>query len=264
LCGPSTFTYSINTTVANAVTYTWRISVAGALINGQPSPVTVPAATPGVTVTFPANFTNTGTLYVKSNSGCGSSAERSLSLKAKPDPATAIFGKDTVCRSTTEPYSVTPRQGVTIWTWTVPNSVSISSGQNTANVNLTFNSTTGSRSIKVTAKNTCGSSTAFTKSVLAIACLRMAEQLEQNGLALDAYPNPANDGLYVSMESEHEGLVSIQLHDLSGRLVYQEQRYIQQGSSLMQLDVSGFVNGMYILSIHGQEIRAAERISISR
>lgn len=92
----------------------------------------------------------------------------------------------------------------------------------------------------------------------------MAEQLEQNGLALDAYPNPANDGLYVSMESEHEGLVSIQLHDLSGRLVYQEQRYIQQGSSLMQLDVSGFVNGMYILSIHGQEIRAAERISISR
>ncbi|MCE2847214.1 MAG: T9SS type A sorting domain-containing protein, partial [Sphingobacteriales bacterium] len=264
LCGPSSFTYNINTTVANAVSYTWRISVAGALINGQPSPVTVPAATPGVTVTFPANFTNTGTLYVKSNSGCGSSAERSLSLKAKPDPATAIFGKDTVCRSTTEPYSVTPRQGVTIWTWTVPNSVSISSGQNTANVNLTFNSTTGSRSIKVTAKNTCGSSTAFTKSVLAIACLRMAEQLEQNGLALDAYPNPANDGLYVSMESEHEGLVSIQLHDLSGRLVYQEQRYIQQGSSLMQLDVSGFVNGMYILSIHGQEIRAAERISISR
>jgi len=263
LCGPSTFTYGINTTVPNAVSYTWRTTIAGALINGQPSPVTVSAGSPNVTISYPSTFTTTGTLYVKSNNGCGSSTERSLSLKANPNSPTAIIGKDTVCKSTTEPYSVTPKQGVTIWSWTVPNSVTILSGQNTANVSLAFNSTTGNRSIRLIARNSCGSSTAFTKSVLVITCLRMAEQMQETGLGLDAYPNPATDGMFISMESLVEEFATIRIHDLSGRLVYQESRIVPEGHSLMQLDVSGYAPGMYVLSVNGQELRSTLRISIT-
>jgi hypothetical protein len=263
LCGPSTFTYSIGAGVANALSYTWRTTVSGALINGLPSPATVPQTVTTVTVTYPAGFSNTGTLYVRANNTCGSSSERSLSLKAKPNPATAIFGKDTVCRNNTEIYSVTPRQGVTTWTWTKPNSVAIVSGQGTSQVALAFNNTTGNRTIKVTATNACGSSTAKSKTVLAIACNRL-ELSDVSNFNLDVYPNPANDFLLLNFEVLSDQQMQMSVFDLAGRMVNHQGIEALTGFNSYRMDAGALQPGMYLITLQGKEGSAQVRVMVER
>jgi hypothetical protein len=263
LCGPSTFTYTIGAGVANALSYTWRTTIAGVLINGLPSPATVPQTATTVTVTYPAGFSTTGTLYVRANNTCGISAERSLSLKAKPNPATAILGKDTVCRNTTEIYSVTPRQGVTTWTWTKPNSVALVSGQGTSQVSLAFNSTTGSRTIKVTATNACGSSTAFSKTVLAVACNR-SDLSDVSSFNLDVYPNPANDFLLMNFEVRTDQQMQMFVFDLAGRLVHQQGIDALAGLNSYRMDAEALQPGMYLINLQGKEGTAQVRVMVER
>ncbi len=67
----------------------------------------------------------------------------------------AITGTTTVCSGTTgETYSVTPEAGAS-YAWTVPAGSSITSGQGTSSIEVTFGTNSGN--VSVTATNTCSS-----------------------------------------------------------------------------------------------------------
>ncbi|MEP7265068.1 MAG: hypothetical protein ABI772_11250, partial [Bacteroidota bacterium] len=116
LCNQSNVPYTINA-VTNAKNYTWRSTIAGVRFNGNYGPYTTTYTSVNITYT---TFT-TGQIFVKANNGCGSSAERSLTVNAKPAVPAIINGPVSVCDAQLGvAYSTSAVANTTTYNWTVP------------------------------------------------------------------------------------------------------------------------------------------------
>ncbi len=257
VCG-GVFNYNVKINNA-AVTYTWRTTVAGALINNQASPVTTTDTM--VSVTWPVSATG-GSLFVKANNACGSSAERSLTIAMIPATPTSITGLDTVCAGTTNSYSTSTLFGATTYTWTVPSTVTLQSGQGTSSIVLKFGSTAGTRAIKVKAGNACGTTSNFTKNVQAVTCPRLGELVDGNTFEMDAYPNPTSELLNIVFNSETSSDYNVMLLDLSGRVLKNERFSALEGENRISWMLSEYSSGTYLLTIFGEKGKSQLRIVV--
>jgi len=264
LCGVTSVTYSMPAVITGAISYTWRIKLAGALINGLPSPVTVPANQLSVVITYPSTWNGIDTIFVRSNNGCGSSTERSLRVISRPGQAGVISGPTTVCvNAVNQSYTTAAAVGATSYTWTVPSGITLASGQGTNTVGLNFNATAATRSISVVASNACGAGTSRSLSVTSQACPRLADG--NNGIpVLEMYPNPAKDLVTVVLQTYSAENMYLTLTDVSGRSVLAESRSFQEGLSQFNLDVSSFSAGIYLLSLEGTSGSYKARLLIER
>lgn len=143
--------------VVGATSYTWGIPAGATLVSGQ--------GTTSVVINFPSTYTS-GSLTVKSNAACGSSANKTL-IVAKKIPAIpgTITGITDVCDSISASkdvlYSIAPVALATSYVWSIntPNA-SIVSGQGTTSVLVRFTSAYTSGVLSVKAARTCGESPA--------------------------------------------------------------------------------------------------------
>ncbi len=147
-CNGSSQTYSV-TPVNGATSYTW----------------TLPGTYSGTSTTASINATigaTGGTISVTANNTCGSSTARTLAVTTANAPAQpgTISGTAAVCPGSSQTYSVTPVNGATAYTWTMPNGWTGTS--TTSSITTTVGNAGGT--ISVTANNTCGASTARTLS----------------------------------------------------------------------------------------------------
>ncbi|MEJ7913420.1 MAG: hypothetical protein WKF70_09720, partial [Chitinophagaceae bacterium] len=110
VCG-QTSTYSISA-VTGASTYTWTVPTGASIVSGQ--------GTAAIQVNFTSSFTS-GSICVKANNSCGSSAIKCLTVSGKPTMNGGIFGPTTVCsRQADVTSSIPAATGATSYTWTVP------------------------------------------------------------------------------------------------------------------------------------------------
>jgi extracellular elastinolytic metalloproteinase len=149
----STVSYSINK-VNYATSYSWSVS-AGMNIISIVSDTTV-------FVSFNSGFT-TGTIGVVANNNCSSSSQRVLTVKATlPTTPSAIIGSSNVCsfvgQLTPATYSVSPVSGAASYLWTAPANSTITAGQGTASIELSFNANFTGGTLTVKAIAACGNS----------------------------------------------------------------------------------------------------------
>ncbi len=151
VCPGDSRTYSV--TLVAGVTYSWTPPTGGNITGGQ--------GTNSINVTYDNNFTTTGTLSVTANNICGASAARSLNiLRNTPSTPGLISGQAlAVCANTIQAYSVANVSGIT-YSWTAPAGASISSGQGSNSVAVTFGSGFTSGTLSVNASNSCSTSSA--------------------------------------------------------------------------------------------------------
>jgi hypothetical protein len=64
-----------------------------------------------------------------------------------------------------------------------------------------------------------------------------------------AYPNPTTDLLFVGVNTTLEGRMDMQLWDMQGRLVGTNTAFANAGQNSLTVDMSGLVDGMYILHL---------------
>ena len=152
-CQGTNANYSV--TPVSGVVYTWIVPSGWTIISGQ--------GTSSMTVTVG----NTGGIIsvIPSNS-CGNGLSRSLAVNPLLLPSTAgpITGSPAPCQgSVGNIYSINPVSNATGYTWTVPNTWTITSGQNTTSISAAAGTSGGS--ITVTASNTCGNSNTATFTV---------------------------------------------------------------------------------------------------
>jgi hypothetical protein len=83
------------------------------------------------------NFT-TGSICVTAANACGNSASKCLSLTNKPPTPASITGPSSVCPNQAGVAFSTPLVSPYTYTWTVPSSVSIASGQGTDIVSVNW------------------------------------------------------------------------------------------------------------------------------
>ncbi len=160
--GATSQSYSISS-VTNATTYTWTVPTGWSITAGQ--------GTTSITVTAGSAGQN-GNITVTAGNSCGTSSAQSLAVTVIATPSTpgTISGTTTQCAgATSQTYSISSVTYATTYTWTVPTGWSITAGQGSTSITVTAGSAGQNGNITVTAGNTCGTSSAQTLAVTAIA-----------------------------------------------------------------------------------------------
>ena len=79
------------------------------------------------------------------------------------------------------------------------------------------------------------------------------------------YPNPASDVLNIALTLPHTGGVTLELYDLTGRVVASKNIKVSSAGELTeQIDVSVLANGVYILRANQGSLSASERAVVAR
>ena len=151
-CTNSTITFT-NTSYGSVTTYAWDFG-SGA------SPATSTSSGP-VTVTYTTSGTKTIALTVTGPGGTNTITKTNyITTYAPPSAAGAITGASALCSNslTGKTYSISAVAGATTYVWTVPTGSTITSGQGTTSINVSFSSIGGT--VVVTAMNgSCASAT---------------------------------------------------------------------------------------------------------
>ena len=145
-CSSSSGNYSI-AQVAGASGYLWTVS-------GDAS---VAGSGTSVTVNFGASFSS-GTLCVKALLPCGyQSAQRCLNITNGVGSISAINGSFAICPGQSGlVYSVSPVGNAALYTWTVPNNITILSGQGTNSITVSAGAGFTLGNICISATSSCG------------------------------------------------------------------------------------------------------------
>ncbi|MBC7534762.1 MAG: SGNH/GDSL hydrolase family protein [Ferruginibacter sp.] len=149
---PNNAVYSI-AALANATTYNWTVPTGAAIVSGQ--------GTTSITVSFNSNFGSVDTLKVAGGICTNSAPSKLVLFKTLPSIPGAITGPVDVCPFIGQPanatYSIAAVANATSYTWTLPTGATIVSGQGTTSVQVSYNNTFVSGSIKVASIANCGS-----------------------------------------------------------------------------------------------------------
>jgi len=239
LCAGTCGVYTIPP-VAKATSYLWTTTGGLTIQSGQ--------GTTTVTVCAPVGFTS-GELRVRAVNCKGQSSERKMSIKVKklPGQPGSISGPSTVCvGSTTYKYTSGSSSDATSYSWTVTgvtNNIVSTSGKD---IFVQFLSS-GTATLTVRGVNFCGQSvTPRTKTVNVVICPRFADG--SSVTEVKAYPNPVKDLLNVSFISDMQQSYVVKLMDMTGRVMYNEDRTAAEGENTMEINVSGMSSGIYMLN----------------
>ena len=234
-CGLTTAAYSI-APVIGATGYTWTAPT-GATIVGNGTSATATFATP-----------STGNISVTATNGCTTSTARTLAInKLEPAPGVITGPISGLCARDTATYSIVPIAGATGYNWFVPAGMVILNGQGTNSIFVNSIGTSNG-SIKVAAKNACGTGTS---SSLAINCLNplgmISEEVNDNLFSL--YPNPVSDEFTVQINNlqltGNNQQIKIEMYDVLGKIVLQS--LIQNQTST--INISHLNKGIYFVKL---------------
>ena len=136
----------------------------------------------------------------------------SLAIDAPPQPG-AITGIDTLCENSSgNVYSISAVPGATSYTWSVPAGSSITAGQGTTSITVTFGITSGN--VSVTATNGCGTSSArnlaikLTTNTLAAVTAQAATSVERTKFTANWTAGAGVTKDYYLDVSENSGVTS--------------------------------------------------------
>ncbi|MEI7982731.1 MAG: hypothetical protein WCI71_13855, partial [Bacteroidota bacterium] len=147
-------TNTIYATEHNMTGYIWNISEGGEITAG--------AGTDSISATWTAFGDQWVSVTFSSESGCTapSPAVLNVTVHTPPDAAGTITGPATVFKGQTGvSYSIAPLANATGYVWNLPSGATITSGENTANIVVSFSATATSGNMNVRGTNTCGNGT---------------------------------------------------------------------------------------------------------
>ena len=139
--------YSISS-VSGATNYTWTVPPSASITSGQ--------GTTSISVNYGCGASS-GSVTVTPSNGSGSGGSSSLAVAVTGvDAAGPISGLSTVCVGQTgDTYSIASVNGATTYTWAVPPGASITGGQGTTSITVTWGSTGGNVTVTPANANGC-------------------------------------------------------------------------------------------------------------
>ena len=173
--------------IAGAGYYVWTLPSGAAIASG--------IGTTNITVNYAANATS-GNITVYGNNLCGngtSSPNYAVTVTALPSSAGNIAGPAAVCKgSSGVVYSVTQIANATGYTWTLPAGATITSGQNSNSITVSFSTAAVSGNITVLGTNSCGSGTISPSFALTVNPVPAAPAVTVNGVVLSSNASTGN------------------------------------------------------------------------
>ena len=133
------------------------------------------------------------------------------------------------------------------YTWLVPSDATITSGQGTAAIKVTWGTSSGD--IAVYGSNICGASQVRSKFINAIPP-SLQKSSEPTELAVQVnvvYPNPAIDEVTVQLVGKSVEKITMQVTDVAGKIILQRQVKTMPGVNKQTLDISNLAKGNYYI-----------------
>ncbi|MFM7106648.1 MAG: T9SS type A sorting domain-containing protein, partial [Flavobacteriales bacterium] len=160
-----------------------------------------------ITLSIPSSFTS-GTLSVTATNSCGATSSRSTTLTAVPATPASISGPASACPSQTGLVFTTPAVTGLTQSWAVPTGAVITAGQGTTSMTCTWGTTSGNVSVRNV--NSCGQSTAFTKSVAIATCMEILNEETEviEGInKIEVFPNPSSGVVTIRSNGSIDGVI---------------------------------------------------------
>lgn len=236
---------SYSVPLVSGVTYNWTATNSATVTpSGNTASVDFSTAT-----SFPVN------VCVTASNACATSSPRCLNnIKGVPANPASLTGPTTVCfNATGVSYTASASAGATSYRWSAPSGCVISDGVNNGNplittaTTVTVNFGTVSGNIGVIAQNACGNSGTKTLAVTVNACTRESVSEVLNTAVL--IPNPVSGNASLKFILPQSATVTVQLFDLSGRLLKSFVAEGMEGMNELPVDFSSFPKGAYHLNI---------------
>jgi Secretion system C-terminal sorting domain/PKD domain len=76
------------------------------------------------------------------------------------------------------------------------------------------------------------------------------------------YPNPTDDLAYLNLNSSYEGQATINIMGIDGRLITQFMRDVIFGDNTLELDLSAYEKGIYLVEIISDKDRAVSKLMV--
>ena len=83
-----------------------------------------------------------------------------------------------------------------------------------------------------------------------------------NQLHFNVYPNPTHGNLTVQFNSGNESSYQFKMVDVTGRIIMNELKSVQQGLNSFDFNVTDYAKGIYILQIGSHEGNEQVRIVV--
>jgi len=87
---------------------------------------------------------------------------------------------------------------------------------------------------------------------------------EDNPNAFALYPNPASSHVYLELYAPQNDAVSIELHDIRGRVVLKDVQEVSAGNHQLTLDLEEVTTGTYFLQVRTSNQKWLEKLIISK
>ena len=248
LCPLTSATFSI-APVPKATSYNWTAGAGLNILSGQGTNSIVVSALPGFI---------SSTLKVYASNCKGISGTKTIEITGLPAQPGSITGNNSVCKTQTKAYSISPLLNASTYNWTISGGGVISSGQGTPNVNVDFSfATISSLALSVTADNSCGSSLPKTKNIsVNLNCKLFSAESEDNNNFLSSvsvYPNPTSGKLNIFFGSDLKTQVSLKVIDVLGNVVFNNSILALIHTNQKEIDLSSLTKGIYMLILENQE-----------
>ncbi len=240
LCYGGIYTYSINP-VQGATSYTWNVPPGIPILNNTGT---------SITLNVPAGIVHER-LSVVANNTCGLSVPRNFGLWGRPSKPRIVGTSAVTANQTDLTYRVPNPQPRTTYTWTVPNSATLVSGQGTSRIVVNWGA--ASDSISVSASNDCNYTRQIFYSVSVTSGFAGNSEnnakVTENNKMISVYPNPTQGKakLLFTMNKEIKYIVAIT--DMTGKVLQHKESTSFAGENQVDLDISNYANGMYMISL---------------
>jgi hypothetical protein len=204
---------------------------------------------PAIQFTMPGNFSNGFVSVVANTSLCtpGNSLARSISISgAPPTPGTITVNPPGWCSGQTINAGVAVISPLPSYVWFVANGT-LDAGQGSNNIDV-ITANQGAVVLQVRAGNSCGLSN---NKVLhaSPSCREEEMKSEVRSQKLEVYPNPAHDVITVSIDVRKKSALTLELTDISGRVLILENKSAMEGLNTYELGLNHLSKGVYMLEV---------------
>ncbi len=149
-CQGSTSNY-FSGLISNAINYVWTVPAGATILSG--------ANTNVITVSFSSSAVS-GDICVTGMNACGNSLTtlcKPVTINPLPNTAGTIYGQTVVCQGQTGvEYSIGAIPNASVYSWTVPNNATITSGASGNSIIVNYGNTASTGSITAKGINACG------------------------------------------------------------------------------------------------------------
>ncbi|HQV01734.1 MAG TPA: T9SS type A sorting domain-containing protein, partial [Bacteroidia bacterium] len=93
---------------------------------------------------------------------------------------------------------------------------------------------------------------------------RITESAISNKANFSMYPNPANALVTINLFSDESQDATINLIDITGRVVYTQTISIAEGDQKMELDINQITKGIYFLQLNANGDKTVQKLVIEK